>query len=290
MYQDALLDSGEEVVTHIEGGLGSHPHQHTCWDDNSRFFLRASVHLLTTFFVLLILTQLCLYSITYHHITRVSPVVISPYADLMEVMALKPCVFPRHSEPLPRDVDCLADSSCPFGYSCSLVADQVSQTTKFVCLDTTRHCGDLHVCADYIDSLPSFGMALPAKRSDVEVSETFYVLGLLPLLMNLFILVAIWTIFNFATAVRGDPLLPRPPATSRLTLMIYENLDKYIPDDLPSSALCFINLVRITLSNRPMSHLPPLDHPCTFGCAYLPFRNVLPGWSHSFPPHSHRNR
>jgi len=225
---------------------GKYSADRSCWETNTRFLLRLTLHATIAFLCLLILLQVVLMSVYYHRLSDILPVSITPYGSVVpDNSTLIPCVFPRNAEPLPGDIDCQTQGFCPVGWSCSIVADEETQVNTFVCLNNAYSCGDLHYCTNYITSLTNATTAtLPSKLSNIEVSETSYLLAVIPTFFGLFLLAFMWIGFIFWSAIIGDPFSPNSlEDTQGFSRSCYEQYQKLFSSEVTSVRQCRINIL-----------------------------------------------
>ena len=229
---------------------GKYATSKTCWDTNSRFLLRLTLHGMIAFLLFVILLEVVLFSVFYHKISDKTPITITPYGSLIpENDTLIPCVFLRDPDPLPGSKLCPTGGYCPVEYSCSIVADEDTQENTYVCLNDALPCGNLHYCTTYIAGLDDTSdTTFPAKISDVGISETFYLLSVIPTFLGLFLLAFMWITFNLWNAMLGDPFEPSSAEdTPGVMRSIREKYDRVAPANISSWGQCGFNAVRVFL-------------------------------------------
>lgn len=232
----------EEVMQSLKTGK-----QNSCWDYNSRFLLRLSLHLMIAFLLFLILLQVILFSVFYHKISDKGEIITSPFgAFLPDNTTLIPCVFPRSSEASPlTELSCVGDTFCPIGWTCTIVADKDSGANTLACINNDFSCGDLHYCTNYIfDLSDTTNTTIPAKIIDIGISKTFYLLSVIPTFLSIFLLIIMWIIFNVWNVIISDPFKPRSvDETSGPTRTIYEKYRNIVPNNISSWVQCQLNIV-----------------------------------------------
>merc|ERR1712232_99470 len=232
------MDSEIEVTQSLKSG------QHTsCWDYNSVFLLRLTIHGMFIFLLFLTLIQIIMVSVFYHKINDNSPISITPYPDLFPNNdTISPCVYPRLDESFSLDNTCLYDTFCPLGWSCSTVADQESQDTTYVCLNDLFSCGDIHYCTNYIKQLSPIEGNIPAVKASVGISKPYYISSLLFLIFGLVVLLCLWILFAIWNFIIEDPFNPRDISTTYgISRSLYEFYDK-IPKLSPRK-LYYVNVL-----------------------------------------------
>ena len=237
-----MENADEEVMQSLKTGK-----QNSCWDYNSRFLLRLTLHLMIVFLLFLILLQVILFSVFYHKISDKGLITATPFGSLVpNNTTLDPCVFPRSAEASPlTELACPGGTFCPIGWTCTIVADQDTGENTYACLNNAVSCGDLHYCTNYIFDLEeTTNTTIPARVIEIGISETFYLLAVIPTFLSIFLLAIMWIIFNLWNVMVSDPFKPRSPEeTSGALGSIYRKYRNIVPSNISSWIQCQINIV-----------------------------------------------